>query len=129
MSQMFDVVLTKWFITCQLQKKTTIFVNSITNIWQCKMMLWFQEYRDFMQQSVSKFWINLVYEFLSAQVSFGSYLNSLFKTTIVSLLFFNFLGTIHRNTDVMHWIALCDSCESCSCDSVHNSANELGALA
>ena len=67
-------------------KKDYHFVNIITNIWQCKMMLWFQEYRDFMQQSVSKFWINLVYEFLSAQVSFGSYLNSLFKTTIVSFI-------------------------------------------
>ena len=113
-------------------KKDYHFVNIITNIWQCKMMLWFQEYRDFMQQSArSQTFQNvgsILLMKLSLQVSFGSYLNSLFKTTIVSLLFFNFLRTIHRNTDVMHWIALCDSCESCSCDSVHKSANELGWL-
>ena len=66
------------------------FVNIITNIWQCKMMLWFQEYRDFMQQSArSKTFQNvgsILLMKLSLQVSFGSYLNSLFKTTIVSFI-------------------------------------------
>ena len=37
-------------------------------------------------KNISKFWINLVVEAFSAQVSFGSYLNSLFKTTIVSFI-------------------------------------------
>ena len=37
-------------------------------------------------KNFSKFWINLVDEAFSAQVSFGSYLNSLFKTTIVSFI-------------------------------------------
>ena len=53
-------------------------------------MWWFQEYGDFFAvfkiKNFSKFWINLVDEALSAQVSFGSYLNSLFKTTIVSFI-------------------------------------------
>ena len=87
------------------------------------MMWWFQEYRDFMQQSArSQTFQNvgsILLMKLSLQVSFGSYLNSLFKTTIVSFI----LQFLTHNSPEHGCDAL-----NCTCDSVHKSANELGWL-